>query len=168
MAEYIPSTKVARQAKIMQLVQTFAIASQGELQDLLQDSGIVVTQATLSRDLEELQAYKECGSDGRRLYRVPGTGENLALNADSNSEARIQVAKWAQNMVLNVHCVLNQVILRTLPGAAPVLAHAIEKAQLAGMLGTIAGSDTVLIIADGASSAQNILQELMEFLETEN
>lgn len=74
----IPATRTARQAKIIDIVAENRVSSQIELRTQLQQAGIDVTQATLSRDLEELHAFKEYGADGKKVYRIPNTSGKSA------------------------------------------------------------------------------------------
>lgn len=117
----IPTTRAARQAMIVALIDQSPIASQAELRQLLHDQGIVVTQATLSRDLEELRAFKEHNSAGQRVYRVPGVTEL----AESDNGVRAQLKRWARELLVSAQQADNQVVLRTPPGAAQLLASSL-------------------------------------------
>ncbi|WP_124053736.1 arginine repressor [Arcanobacterium ihumii] len=153
----IPSTRTARHAKIVSIVERHSIASQGELRDFLIKEGISVTQATLSRDLEELHAFKEYSADGKRVYRIP----DIVELADSDFGARAQLERWAREIVTSSQAVLNQVIVRTPPGAAQLLASAIDRAVFDGVLGCIAGDDTVLVVTTSEQHAQHFVSEIM-------
>ncbi|MFC5370220.1 arginine repressor [Arcanobacterium bovis] len=154
----IPTTRAARHAKIVTLVEQYGISSQSELRDLLAKEGIRVTQATLSRDLEELHAFKEYAADGKRVYRIP----DIVELAESEYGARAQLERWAREVVTSAQSVLNQVIVRTPPGAAQLLASAIDRAVFDGVLGCIAGDDTVLVVTASEDIAKNFVAEIMD------
>ena len=152
----IPGTRAARQARIQEIIENSPVASQAELRTLLADAGIAVTQATLSRDLDELRAYKDVNAEGLRVYRIPKVQELTIDNA-----ARAQIDRWAREVLLSAQYVGNQVVLRTPPGAAQLLASAIDRAVLDGVLGCIAGDDTVLAITDSEARAKRLVKELL-------
>ena len=157
----IPATRTARQAKIIDIVAENRVSSQIELRTQLQQAGIDVTQATLSRDLEELHAFKEYGADGKKVYRIP----NIVEISDSESGARGQLERWAREIITSARQAMNQIILRTPPGAAQLLASAIDHALFPEVLGCIAGDDTVLVITTSTSSAAELKEELLLFAQ---
>ncbi|MFY9263689.1 MAG: arginine repressor [Actinomycetaceae bacterium] len=154
----IPATRAARQAKIIEVIDGANVTSQGELRKMLAKEGIKVTQATLSRDLEELRAFKEHNSAGQRVYRIPGVNEL----AESESGVHAQLKRWAREVLVSAQSAHNQIVLRTPPGAAQLLASAVDRAVLDGVLGCIAGDDTVLVIADSEQHAVELKNELLE------
>lgn len=97
MSVSIPTTRAARQARIIAVVETTTVSSQGQLRRLLQEQGIAVTQATLSRDLEELRAYKEHNSAGQRVYRIPAVND-LAV---ADNGVRAQLNRWARELLVS-------------------------------------------------------------------
>ena len=159
MSADIPLTRVARQARIVDIIAQETIASQAQLRTMLAAEGIHVTQATLSRDLEELHAYKEHHPSGVRAYRVPDVNEL----SESAAGARAQLERWAGEVLISVQPALNQIVVRTPPGAAQLLAAAIDRAVFPGVLGCIAGDDTVLIIAASEQRASDLAKELVVF-----
>ncbi|MDR6938902.1 arginine repressor [Arcanobacterium hippocoleae] len=156
--EVIPATRAARHAKILELIENEKIGSQAELQSYLRENGIDVTQATLSRDLEELHAFKEYAADGRRVYRIPDVTEL----SESAYGARAQLERWARDIIIGARNVMNQVVVRTPPGAAQLLASAIDRAVLTEILGCVAGDDTVLIITGSDKRAKTLVKELLD------
>ncbi|HLS03175.1 MAG TPA: arginine repressor [Actinomycetales bacterium] len=157
----IPATKVARQNLIAQILRAKAVRSQADLIAELGAHGVVVSQGTLSRDLEDLRAVRTRGSDGLLSYALPGTQE-WERGDESN------LARRCSELLLDARSSANLVVLHTPPGAAQFLASAIDSAQISAVLGTIAGDDTVLVIAasdggangespDGAKLAQHFL-----------
>jgi len=143
-----PLTKNARQQQIIDLLAHHAVKSQSELSELLSDRGVHVTQATLSRDLVELDAVKVRTTDGSLVYAVPGEGGDRrpAVTRESGA-AQARLAKLCGELLVSAEASANLVVLRTPPGAAQFLASAFDKAELHDVLGTIAGDDTVLVIS---------------------
>jgi transcriptional regulator of arginine metabolism len=148
-APTIPATKSARQQLIIDLLTRHPVRSQTELGERLSQAGLHVTQATLSRDLVELDAVKVRGEGGALVYAVPAEGGDRTPRAASEtgaSEARL--ARFCTDFLVSAQASANLVVLRTPPGAAPLLGSAIDKAGIPGVLGSIAGDDTVLVIVD--------------------
>jgi transcriptional regulator of arginine metabolism len=138
------STRAARQARIVELVSSMAIRSQTELAKLLAAEGIDVTQATLSRDLDELGAVKLRGADGGApIYVIPEDGSPVRGVQGGTS----RLVRLLGELLVSADGSANLMVLRTPPGAAQFLASAIDRAALHEVVGTIAGDDTVLVIA---------------------
>ncbi len=137
-------TRVGRQARIVTLLSSNPISSQTELAALLAEEGIDVTQATLSRDLEELGAVKLRGADGGvGVYVVPEDGSPVR-GVSGGTE---RVTKLLGELLVSTDASANIAVLRTPPGAAHYLASAIDRASLPQVVGTIAGDDTIFVIA---------------------
>ena len=138
------SSRVARQARIVELVSRMAIRSQTELARLLAAEGVDVTQATLSRDLDELGAVKLRGADGGApVYVIPEDGSPVRGIQGGTS----RLARLLGEVLVSADGSANLTVLRTPPGAAQFLASAIDRAALHEVVGTIAGDDTVMVIA---------------------
>lgn len=144
----IPSTKVARQNLIAQILRTKQVRSQADLIAELAEHDVVISQGTLSRDLDELRAVRTRGADGVLSYALPAA--SLPEQSDESS-----LARRCAELLLDARGSGNLVVLRTPPGAAQFLASAIDTAQLPAVLGTIAGDDTVLVIASPASGSSS-------------
>jgi transcriptional regulator of arginine metabolism len=144
------ATKAARHGRITALIRDHDIRSQTELAELLAGGGIEVTQATLSRDLEELGALKLRGVDGGPpVYRIPEDGGPRPMVGGTSRLARL-----LGELLLSHEGSGNLAVLRTPPGAAQYLASAMDRASLAEVIGTIAGDDTILVVArDGLTGA---------------
>lgn len=153
----IPNTKAARQRRIAELVQTRVVHSQAALLELLAEEGIVVTQATLSRDLDELGATKISGDGGVRYELAPDGPAHLEADAD----ATIRLARVAEDVLVSVEHSGNMVVLRTPPGGAQYLASAIDRAALQTILGTIAGDDTVLLVTRDPRGGPAVAADLL-------
>jgi len=142
-----PATKNARHQLIIDLVTHHEVHSQSELRDLLAGEGIDVTQATLSRDLVELDAVKVRTAGGTLVYAVPAEGGDRRPTAPGETAAAHQrLARLCGELLVSADASANLVVLRTPPGAAQFLASAFDKAEIPDVLGTIAGDDTVLVI----------------------
>lgn len=144
-----PVTKNARQALVIELLESREVRSQPELADLLAGRGVHVTQATLSRDLLELDAVKVRSTAGTLVYAVPAEGGDRTPVSGEPNAAYHRLARLCSELLVSADASANLVVLRTPPGAAQFLASAVDKALqsgLADVLGTIAGDDTVLVI----------------------
>ncbi len=140
-----PLTKAARHARITSLIRDHAVHSQTELAELLAVDGVQATQATLSRDLEELGAVKVRGTDGGpAVYVVPAEGAGPMRPAE---QAPARLVRLLRELLTGVDTSGNLVVLRTPPGAAQFLASALDRSGLPEVVGTIAGDDTILVVA---------------------
>ena len=149
-------TKHQRQHRIAALLESEVMSSQPQLVELLGQYDIDATQATVSRDLVELGAVKVRLPGGVRAFVLPSEpGEQIA----PTDHLRRVLNEW----VIEVAHSQNLVVMRTPPGCAHVVAAALDRSGHPGMLGTVAGDDTILVIAaeevGGAAFAQD-LQEL--------
>ena len=141
-----PLTKGARHQRIVEIVTAHPVRSQTELADLLAGEGLRVTQATLSRDLVELDALKVRSASGALVYAVPGEGGDRRLKSGETAAGAHRLTKLCGELLVSAEASANLVVLRTPPGAAQYLASAFDKAEVPDILGTIAGDDTVLVI----------------------
>ena len=138
------SSRVARQARIVDLIARHPIHSQAELASLLVAEGIEATQATLSRDLDELGAVKLRGvAGGAPVYVIPEDGS--PVRAVEGGTTRL--TRLLGELLVSTDASANLAVLRTPPGAAHFLASALDRAALHDVVGTIAGDDTVLVVA---------------------
>ncbi|GAB3804114.1 arginine repressor [Micromonospora zhanjiangensis] len=152
-----PSTRAARHARIVELIRGTPVRSQTELADLLAAEGVAVTQATLSRDLEELGAVKVRGGDGPAVYLIPEDGHRPLRDAE---QAPARLVRLLRELLNGTDASGNIAVLRTPPGAAQYLASALDRAGLPEVVGTIAGDDTVVVVArenvGGAALAEKL------------
>jgi transcriptional regulator of arginine metabolism len=144
-------SKTRRQTVILELIDGERITSQEMLQQRLRGRGIDATQATISRDLKDLGLVKRAG-DG--AYGRPGS------DAPNLETALANLERVASRSLSRVQRVQNFVVLRTPPGEAQHLAIAIDKSALQEVVGTIAGDDTVLVIAAGPRQAAAFVARL--------
>jgi transcriptional regulator of arginine metabolism len=154
----VAGTRTARHSRIVSLLGRHAVRSQGELARLLAADGLVVTQATLSRDLDELGAVKIRDGSGALVYAVPGEGGDRTPRAGTGADGGFEdprLLRLCEELLVSAEASANLVVLRTPPGAAQFLASALDHAAPGDVLGTIAGDDTVLLVcrhADGGAA----------------
>lgn len=174
-----PLTKAARHAQIAAILsqKSAPVRSQEELAERLTERGVRVTQATLSRDLEELGAVRLRAADGGLVYALPGEpgpgglagslGAVLAGGpfAPSAADPSARLARIAAELLLSAESSANLVVLRTPAGAAQLLASAIDHASWPSVLGTVGGDDTVLVIARDPKGGAELAQALLKLPE---
>jgi transcriptional regulator of arginine metabolism len=131
--------KQQRQHRIARLLERHAVSSQVGLVELLAADGVVATQATVSRDLDELGAIKVRAPRGESVYAIPDLPQDQRAPED---HLRRVMGDW----VVDVSHSANLVVLRTPPGSAHVVASALDRAGLSDVLGTVAGDDTLLVV----------------------
>jgi len=158
----IPHTKVARQEIIKDWITQGSIHSQIEIVDRLKNSGFDVTQATVSRDLEDIGAVRGRDSQGDPNYRI---------NQESIDEPLSKVSRLISDLLVDVKSSGNLTVLRTPPGGAQLLASALDRASRAGtipqIIGTIAGDDTVLVVSSESDGAAQNAQLLLSLAQSE-
>lgn len=142
-------SKETRRQRIVALLQKHAVKSQAELQDRLAARGASVNQATLSRDLRDLGVVK--GVAGYELPNVAGLAPDAHLSLWHAVQSWLSSATPAQNLV----------VLRTPAGGAQPLGLALDRAELPGLVGTIAGDDTVLAICADERKARSLAKKLL-------
>lgn len=150
------SSKVQRQQAIAKLIAKHAVTNQPQLVELLAEDGIAATQATVSRDLEDLGAVKVRVPGGDTVYAIP---EYEPQRIAPEDQLRRVMGEW----VAEVKHSGNLVVLRTPPGCAHVVASALDRSGMPGILGTVAGDDTLLVVAEegvGGVAMRDTLREL--------
>jgi transcriptional regulator of arginine metabolism len=186
-----PSTKASRQAWVAATLAGRQVHSQEELARLLHERGIPVTQATLSRDLEELGAVRVRAADGSLVYALPGepggpgsqwggmsgvpgpTGPVRSAGpagADAGGgtgggAGGSRLARVTAELLISAEASANMVVLRTPAGAAQFLASVIDHAAWPSILGTVAGDDTVLVIARDPAGGADLAAQLLTLAE---
>jgi transcriptional regulator of arginine metabolism len=160
----VPGTKTARQQLIVDLVSTHAIRSQSELAERLGESGVTVNQATLSRDLVELDAVKVRSGAGL-VYAVPGEGGDRSPVVADTAASQGRLARLCGELLVSARASANLVVLRTPPGAAQFFASAIDHAAPPGVLGSIAGDDTVLVISSDGDGGRAVADRFLAMAE---
>jgi transcriptional regulator of arginine metabolism len=145
--------KPQRQHRVARIIEQHPVSSQAQLVDLLAVDGVVATQATVSRDLEELGAVKVRTAGGNSVYAIP---EQSRDRLAPEEHLRRLMGDW----VVEVSHSLNLVVLRTPPGSAHVVGSAIDRAGLTGVLGTVAGDDTLFVVASERIGGQAVARHL--------
>ena len=148
--------KPQRQHLVAKLLQQHAVTSQEQLVDLLAAEGVIATQATVSRDLVDLGAIKIRAAGGESIYAVPELPKEQRAPED---HLRRVFGEW----VVEVATSANLVVLRTPPGSAHVVGSALDRANVPGVLGTVAGDDTLVVVVEeghGGTAAVRRLRAL--------
>ena len=159
----VPATKAARHGRITDLIRESTLRSQTELAARLDAEGLHVTQATLSRDLEELGALKLRGVDGGApIYVIPEDG---APRPPGGTSGTSRLARLFGELLLSHEASGNLLVLRTPPGAAQFLASAIDRAALVDIIGTIAGDDTILVVARSGLTGSELGRRLTDLAD---
>ncbi len=145
--------KAQRQHRVARLLEHNAVSSQAQLVELLAADGVVATQATVSRDLEELGAVKVRVPGGDTVYAIPELPRDQLAPKDHLERV---LGDW----VVEVAHSANLVVLRTPPGSAHVVGSALDRAGLPDVVGTVAGDDTVLVVASERSGGAKLARRL--------
>ena len=147
------SAKQQRQQTIARLIGQQQIANQPQLLDLLATAGISATQATVSRDLEELGAIKVRVPGGQAVYALPELETDRLVPFE---QLRRVLGEWVGEVAVSA----NLVVLRTPPGCAHVVASALDRSGLDGLIGTVAGDDTLLCVASPETTGEALADRL--------
>lgn len=145
--------KTQRQHKIARFLETKAVTSQAQLVELLAGEGIVATQATVSRDLEELGAVKVRVPGGETVYAIPQLPKDQSAPEE---HLRRVLGDWVGDIAHSG----NLVVLRTPPGSAHVVGSALDRAGLDGIIGTVAGDDTLIVVASEVVGGAGVARRL--------
>ena len=140
--------KSQRQYRVAQILRNESVSSQDHLVDLLAAEGVAATQATVSRDLDDLGAVK-VPTGGGSVYAIPELPSEQVIPDD---HLRRVLGEW----VVAVGCSQNLVVLNTPPGSAHVVGSAIDRSAVDGVLGTVAGDDTVLVVATEEAGGRRV------------
>lgn len=152
--------KKRRHAKILEIISCFDMETQEELQAKLRDAGFEVTQATISRDIKELRLVKELSENGRYVY---STGKKSSAD-DVTSRANGIFSE----SIISVDSALNTVCIKCFPGMAGAACAAIDSMHWTGVLGTIAGDDTIFVLCRTENSAQLFTSNLENSINVKN
>ena len=143
---------IQRQRLIADFIDSESVSSQNQLKGLLKKNNIQITQATLSRDLNELGAIKKRLKNGRLIYVLPN-------NQDNNAQLKI-AQKALEDFVLDVEPVSNQVVVKTSTAAAQVIAESIDNLYIDNIVASIAGDNVVLIISTNETKAKEVAKTI--------
>ncbi len=148
--------KIQRQAKIMEIISEKDIETQEQLLRELRSAGFHSTQATISRDIKELQIVKELTALGSYRYCVSSGEMNTGFSGKLNAIFR--------ECVVGIDYAQNMVVIRTLPGLAPAAASAIDSMGLGVVIGTLAGDDTVFAVMRDPNAAGAFCGEISNLI----
>lgn len=149
------AAKAQRQQLISRLIGQHAISNQPQLVELLAAEGLVATQATVSRDLDDLGAVKVRVPGGESVYAIP---EFAPARIAPEDQLRRVLGEW----VAEVRHSGSMVVVRTPPGCAHVVASALDRSALEGLLGTVAGDDTIFCVADENLGGETLAETLRD------
>ena len=148
---------IQRQKLIANFIDSGDISSQNQLKGMLKKNGTIITQATLSRDLNELGAVKKRLKNGKLVYLLP-------KNQDNNAQYKI-AKKALQDFVTEVQPVSNQVVVKTTTAAAQVIAESIDNLYLEGIVASLAGDNVVLVITADQMNAKLVAKSIEDYIE---
>ena len=148
--------KLKRQEMILKLISEQRISTQESLQDKLRECGFEVTQATVSRDIKELRLFKVAGTEKKYKYAYIDEGINKISPKMHN---------LFRECVLSIRSALNQVVIKTLRGNGSNAGLIVDKLNFPEIVGSIAGDDTLLIVAVSEEKAKVVVEKLNEFLK---
>ena len=148
--------KNARQAEILKIIQSEDVETQEQLLEQLKQRGYRTTQATISRDIKELRLVKELASNGG--YRYASTERRAAADVD------LRLRNIFKEGVTSVDLAQNIIVLKTMPGLASAACSALDSMEIPGMVGTLAGDDTALLIMRDNAAAQHFSSEVHNLL----
>lgn len=147
------SSVTARRAKAISLIKAGLIHSQSDLVKHLKKAGFPVTQATASRDLEEIGAVRGRNSAGDSVYRI----------SDTDDESISRTLPVPSDLIISVESSGNLAVVRTPPGGAQLLASSLDHSGISEIIGTIAGDDTVLVVSRKATGGAQLARELLAY-----
>ena len=149
--------RLSRHNKILEIIRTNDVETQDQLLSLLRDAGYSVTQATVSRDIRELQIVKGQGKDGKYRYII-GNYDNRPISE--------RFVKIFRETTLSFSSAKNLIVVKTLPGCAGAAGEAIDTLSLEHMVGSVCGDNTMLIVVDDDENVPYITSELDRILNS--
>jgi transcriptional regulator of arginine metabolism len=155
-----PDSKTARQHVVEELIVNKEISSQNELLNMLKSKGFDITQTTLSRDLDEINAVKSVKTDGKNVYTIK---KNSADKLQSAKDVRNKLEKSLSEFVISVDSSANLAIIHTPAGAAQYVASLIDQADMEKVLATIAGDNTVLVVTKGLDDGKKVASQIWDY-----
>lgn len=157
-----PRTMTARRSRIAAILARQPVGSQDELRQLLVDDGFAVTQATLSRDLDAVGATKVMADDGTARYEL---GAAARLDTSLPVPAAVALSRIAGELLLRAEAAGNIAVLHTPPGAAQFFAGHVDRGAHEGIVGTVAGDDTIIIVMRTPDAAAELCRALLSVAE---
>ena len=149
--------KIKRHSKIIELINTYDIETQEELAQRLEESGFVVTQATVSRDIRDLKLSKVVYGDGKQKY-------SLMPKQDGISEKYLKILKEA---FISMDMAQNILVLKTVSGMAMAVAAALDSLQMSEIVGCIAGDDTIMAARRSVDDTVTVMERIRKLIYKE-
>ncbi|MDI6893386.1 MAG: arginine repressor [Bacillota bacterium] len=149
--------KARRQMKILEVIRARPVETQEELAQELRKLGIPVTQATVSRDIKDLNLVKVPTGDGRQRYAFP-QDQVIAGHTD-------RLRRVLRDSVLDLDVSENLIVVKCLSGAAPAVGEALDNLRWQEIVGTVAGDNTVLVVIRGRERGQSLVERLRQLIE---
>lgn len=148
--------KAKRQALIREIVEAQSIQTQEELAEALREHGMVVTQATVSRDIREMHLLKVLADDGSYRYATMEKGDTGVSD---------RLIRMLADSVVEMNYANNLIVIRTLPGSAHVAAEAVDNLKWPEVLGTIAGDNTILVIVRSNDEVEAVMKRFRSIIK---
>lgn len=145
-----------RQKLILELISRQAVETQQQLQELLEENGVFCAQATLSRDLHALSIVKQTEPNGIVHY-----GINPLSTEDNDLCRLLNIAKMAAQ---SVEAAQNIIVVKTLPGLAKAMGSFVDQLEPHGLVGSIAGNDTILLVMSDNEAAADLVRVMQDLL----
>lgn len=155
-----PDSKTARQHVIEELIVNKQISSQNEILKMLKNKGFAITQTTLSRDLDEINAVKKLSNDGKNVYVIK---KKSVDKLQSSKDIRNKMEKSLSEFVISVDSSANLAIIHTPAGAAQYVASLIDQAAIEKVIATIAGDNTVLVVTKGLDDGKKVASQIWDY-----
>lgn len=149
-------SKEQRHRRIQEIIAQDSISTQGELVERLKTEGVVVTQATISRDINELRLVRLPVGKGRHRYSL--------AQVNLHDTTQVELERLFQNFVTDVDRGENIVVVRTADGHATGVAFLLDRMRRDDIVGTIAGEDTIFVVARSVQEGEVLMEELNELM----
>lgn len=149
--------RYSRQNKIIELINSREIDTQENLANLLREDGFIVTQATVSRDIKELQLVKVLTASGKYKY---------AVSSHKDAPASERFSRIFKETIVSFDSSGNIIVVKTLSGCAAAAAEAIDNCNIPGVIGSIAGDNTIFLLADSEDNVADIIGQFRRLLNT--
>ena len=149
--------RYSRQHKILELINTYEIGTQDDLVTILRNNGYNVTQATVSRDIKELQLVKVLSSKGKYKY---------VSNQSKDLPASDRFSKIFRETITSFNSSGNIVVVKTLSGCSPAAGEAMDNGGIDHIIGSVAGDNTIFLLIDSEENVPYVLEQFKEMLNT--
>ncbi|MBW9170741.1 arginine repressor [Clostridium estertheticum] len=147
--------KISRHAKIIEIIQSKDVETQEQLAQELKNNGFDITQATVSRDIKELKLIKVMNAHGTHIYSTSSPGDSFLSN---------KLVNIFSQTVLYVDNVDKFIVLKTISGAGAAAAEALDSLKFSGIVGTVAGDNTVFILVRNEEDSKDIIQKVKKMI----